>query len=157
MIQIVLICAIITVYCYLLFWIWKLENTGCVCSRDWRRDFIMYWMIVYSFAIWLPMIVKNNYFIAIFTILLAIFYIASIIIVFQYVRMLKYIKCECSDGTERKVMEIFNYIQIGLFILGIIGIIGFYMMIASAAAAAAAAAPPVRRQIPNAVIKPQVK
>jgi len=121
---------IIAVYCYLLYWIWKLEKIGCVCSRNWRRNFIMYVMIVYIFAIWLLIIVKNKYFNGILVILFTILYIASMVIIFQYVNMLKKIKCECSDGTERKVMEIFNYIQIGLFILGIIGMIGFFMMFA---------------------------
>jgi hypothetical protein len=90
----------------------------------------MYVMIVYIFAIWLLIIVKNKYFNGILVILFTILYIASMVIIFQYVNMLKKIKCECSDGTERKVMEIFNYIQIGLFILGIIGMIGFFMMFA---------------------------
>jgi len=136
----------VAVYCYLLYWIWKLEKTGCVCSKNWRRDFIMYWMIIYSFIALLILLVKNLYVIILF----ASCNIAFIVIVFQYVHKLKTIKCECSDGTERKVMEIFNYIQLGLIVVSIIGslIVAVYSF---------SSAPPVTTppQMQNVVTKPQ--
>ena len=103
-------------YIYILYWIWKLENTGCVCSKDWRRNFIVFWMIFY---LPLMLLTKNNKINKnILLILLFFVNIIFIIVVFQYVHKLKNEKCKCADGTELQVLEIFNYLQIALLIIG---------------------------------------
>ena len=110
-----------SIYTYLLYWIWKLEKTGCACSKDWRRDFIMYWMIIYTLFVLLPIILIKygmKRLAQVISMIMFILGLIFIVVVFQYVRKLKEIKCKCADGTELKVLEIFNYVQIGLMATG---------------------------------------
>lgn len=116
----------VALWSYIFVYILKLEKIGCECALDWRRTFIQYYIIVLvlvalsqiaNIFTTLPIIVK---------ICLLFGSIAFITITFLYVRDLKKKKCECSDETARDVLEIVNYIQIG--IVGFVLLIGIYMI-----------------------------
>ena len=110
---------IVIIYDYLLYWILKLENIGCECSKDWRRNFIMCWIIIYIFIMIFETFIKNKIMKNVLVFLIFLFQIIFIIIVFQYVRKLKNEKCKCADGNERRVLEIFNYFQIFITLIAL--------------------------------------
>ncbi len=117
----------ILIWFYILNYIIKLEKTGCECAKDWRRDFIKYYII---FIIALLILRSLNIIPDRFTPLLMtiqfVFSVAFITIVFHYINDLKVKKCACSQDTARDVLEIFNYIQI--FLLAFIFVMMVYMM-----------------------------
>jgi hypothetical protein len=101
-------------YIFVYIWIVKLEQTGCECSKDWRRGFIKVFAIVIIVMILLKMFVNVH------DAIMTVYFIASlvfIISVFQYIHELKRIKCECSEAKTRDILEIVNYIQLGLLAL----------------------------------------
>lgn len=118
------------VYAYLIWWILKLERIGCKCSESWRRDFIKWWMMIFilftivifiqtSMQVKIPLIVSIG-----LAVVLTIMHLIFITLTWQYTSMLKKTKCACADGNERFVLEVFNYIQIGLVALAlVIGIV----------------------------------
>ena len=111
----------IILYTYVFMYIRELEKTGCECSRDWKRDFIyIYVCIIIPFAIIRIFHVLPG----LITSIIGALTIAFIIIVFLYIHELKKKKCECSVSDTRKVLEIVNYVQLGL--LGLIIIVTIY-------------------------------
>jgi len=111
----------IVLYTYVFLYIRELEKTGCECSRDWKRDFIYIYIciivpiiIVRLFNIRTPMLLNS---------VISILTISFIFIVFFYIHELKKKKCECSVSDTRKVLEIVNYIHLGLLGLVIIALI----------------------------------
>lgn len=114
----VIIVSFVFVY-WLLVWSYvsRLEQTGCECSRDWRREYIRYYAIL-MLAIILAAFTTTIHNIAI-TVVLVLLNAVFLIAVFQYIHRLKREKCECSQAVTRDVMEIVNLVQIVLFSVGI--------------------------------------
>jgi uncharacterized membrane protein len=98
----------------------ELEKIGCECSRDWKRDFIYIYVCIF-----IPLAIIRIFHVlpGVVTALIGALTIAFIIIVFLYIHELKKKKCECSVSDTRKVLEIVNYVQLGLLGLVIIVII----------------------------------
>ena len=111
----------IILYTYVFMYIRELEKTGCECSRDWKRDFIYLYVCIF-----IPFVIIRIFHVlpGVITSLLGALTIAFIIIVFLYIHELKKKKCECSVSDTRKVLEIVNYVQLGL--LGLIIIVTIY-------------------------------
>ncbi len=118
---------------YILNYIMNLEKS-CECSNDWRRPLIKYYiiitMIAYLLMIFgyfynLPLTVQN---------LLPLLGLICTGLVFFYIRKLKEIKCTCSEGTARNILEYANYINIAVYSLSFIlllYIVMIYFRIAS--------------------------
>jgi hypothetical protein len=110
------------VWGYILAYIVKLENIGCPCAKDWRREFIKYYvcfmlllLILRMFDVYSPDSLPP--------ILMTIQFVLSIVfvmIVYHYIHDLKQKKCSCSAHLARDVLEVVNYIQIFLVIIGIV-------------------------------------
>lgn len=116
-----LLIAILLLYLYLLNYIYKLERIGCECSADWRRNFIKYYIItIFVLVIASFFMGPNIKYLAPLTFAANIVFI---IIIYQYVNKLKREKCACADGTERKVLEYFNYAQIIMLAIAILNLI----------------------------------
>lgn len=115
----VMIVSFIFIY-WLLVWsyVTRLEQIGCKCSRDWRREYIRYYAILMLF-IMLTSFVTKIHSIA-FTFLLIVLNAVFLVAVFQYIHRLKREKCKCSQSVTRDVMEVVNIVQIVLFSLGIL-------------------------------------
>ena len=105
-------------------YVYQLEHQNCVCSDDWRRDFIKYYTAVIIYKIIIYNIIvnyKNPVLITVFNIfnlftnLFGLIYLWSL---FTYAKMLKKNQCQCSNTFARKIMA--NY---SLFMFGLIGII----------------------------------
>lgn len=113
-IQLFFLILFLVLYIFVYIWIIKLEQIGCECSKDWRREFIK----VYAIIIIAMMILKM--FVNVHAAIMIVYLVATlvfIISVFQYIHELKRIKCECSESKTRDILEIVNYIQIGVVAL----------------------------------------
>lgn len=128
---------IVVLYVFLIKYIMMLEKTGCECSKDWRRDFIKYYFIFllitpFIIAALLFSLLKNPFALQMISkavgLVSFILSIAAVIIIYQYVYNLKAIKCQCSAGQMRTILEIFNYIQMILLAISLISIISTMFM-----------------------------
>lgn len=101
---------------YILVYIVKLEKIGCPCAKDWRRDFIKYYIGIMLLLIILRMfdIYSPSLMPPILMTLQFILSIAFVMIVYHYIIELKKKKCDCSAHLARDILEIVNYIQIVL-------------------------------------------
>ncbi len=98
---------------FLLNYIFRLETMGCECAKDWRRDYIQYYlifMVIYILVqFWLLMKDDMSSFVT-FTVAmnLIMFVLGILFVVFalQYVHKLKVAKCECSEDFARDVLQI---------------------------------------------------
>lgn len=104
----------IILYTFVFLYIRELERTGCECSKDWKRDFIYIYVCIFIPLAVIRIFLKIPGIITVVMSLLTIFFIG---VVYFYIEELKKKKCECSVSDTRKVLEIVNYIQIGLFAL----------------------------------------
>lgn len=94
-----------------LLYIVRLQKTGCMCSKDWKREFLQYYLLVMipivlvvpftGVPVWVVMLIN-------------IVNIAYLFIVFTYIRELKHKQCHCSAEPIRDVLEIVNYFQIAV-------------------------------------------
>jgi hypothetical protein len=100
----------------------NLEKTGCECAIDWKSDFILVYICIF-----LPLACWNAFSPFSYTVgaFIGILTLAFIVIVLLYIHDLKKKKCECSESHIRDVLEIVNYIQIGL--LGLVLLVGIYL------------------------------
>lgn len=89
----------------ILYYLWNLEKIGCKCAMDWRRDYIMAFIVIGLVYLCSYMIYKDKlplYFSLIFMILGLI----NIVAVIQYVNKLKDDNCECSESVMRDIMYV---------------------------------------------------
>jgi hypothetical protein len=122
--------AILFLFIYFFVYIYKLEKVDCGCSEDWRRNFLKYYFAVIIGLVVISMfitpfvgkIIPENYYFII-KIIITIINITYIFITFQYIRKLKEEKCKCSEGQARTALEFFNYMQIILVVILLIGMI----------------------------------
>ena len=114
-------------------YVYQLEHQNCVCSDDWRRDFIKYYTAVIIYKIIIYNIIvnyKNPILITVFNIfnlfthLFGLIYLWSL---FTYVKMLKKNQCKCSNTISRKIMA--NYSLFMFVLIGIILINYFFYLI----------------------------
>lgn len=109
--------AYIVLWAFVYAYVVRLETIGCKCSADWKRDFIKVYvifmiplMLMRLFDL-LPRVVLS------ITFMFTIFFI---IVVYRYIHELREIKCKCSEGMTRDVLEIVNYIQIFLLAFAVL-------------------------------------
>ena len=112
---------------YILYWLVRLERIGCQCAMDWRRYYIIAFMILnilfalfgmkrsdvmgnVIYGVWLVLVVLN------------------IVFVLQYVHRLKKEKCECSAGLARDVMYVIAIINTALIFLSLIASLVIIML-----------------------------
>jgi hypothetical protein len=116
---------VIAIWGYILHYLLKLEKIGCECSKDWKRKFIMYYIIV-IFIFMAIQIISFVAYKAMHPIINTIIFLGNIffaVIVFKYIHELRTEKCECSEDQARDLLELINYIQIALLIFILVKII----------------------------------
>lgn len=126
----------ISIYYYTYKWIIKLEKIGCLCSKDWRRDYIKYYtvfIITYIISTVLYLLTTDKDLILVFyvNILIILSQILYIISVIQYVYRLKKEKCECSKDNIREITFIHSLILAAsytlIFFIGLYAAIMYYI------------------------------
>jgi hypothetical protein len=97
----------------------RLERIGCACAMDWRRTYMIAYMIMTILIGIFTMAsgMKPPVALAMALPILGLFYI---VFVLQYVSRLKKEKCECSESVFRDVMEILAYLYVLLMLLSIV-------------------------------------
>lgn len=118
-------------------WIVLLEKNKCECSKNWKRDFIKYYIMtmilfVVSYGIYEIMsankIVNNYDFIFDFLRnLMLISEIGFVAIVFVYIRDLIKNRCKCSESPNRDISLFYSTVD--LIIFTITGVMAFAFMI----------------------------
>jgi hypothetical protein len=93
-------------------YLFQLETIGCACAMDWRRSFIMFYLVLGVLNIFISAVVDESHIPYLQTIMVVVG-VLNIIFTVQYVQKLKREKCECSQSVYRDVMvyvSIFNAI-----------------------------------------------
>jgi hypothetical protein len=117
----------------LMTYVYKLENERCVCSRDWRRDFIKYYTTAVVFRIvFFNVLVnsKNPLLRLVFdtiTFLINIFGFVYLWALFTYSKKLKKEKCACSDSVALDIMSTYSTLVLGVNLLLLV--LYFYTLI----------------------------
>lgn len=97
----------------------NLEKIGCECAKDWRRKFIIFYLIfVLAYSIVIILVPQTLPPIIQFVLLLL--GVSNIIITIQYVYKLKKDKCECSESVMREILYFIAIFNALLFILLIV-------------------------------------
>ena len=126
---------IFALYFYIIFWIFRLEKSGCKCSANWRREFIKFWMIIAVITIFFNWITHKEAHLTVPALMVtAIVNIIFVIIVYQYVHGIKHSNCPCAEGAQLNVLEVYNYVQIGLLLLSVMIIVSMYIRVGLALA-----------------------
>jgi len=115
----------------ILKYIIDLDSLGCKCADNWQRKFIEYY-IIFSIVISILHIVNFNMYIP--PAVLTLYFITAVVfvaIVYQYIQGLKTANCQCSNDVMRDILEITNYLQIGLIVLIIVIAIYIVMSLGS--------------------------
>jgi hypothetical protein len=144
-----IIVPVVVIYSLTLQWIHKLEKIKCLCSDDYKRDVIKYYLYIYLATLAITGVLgiisvfvnisKNNVFnflkpfINIFRGLMSIFTLISMIMSVIYITNLKAIDCKCSEDIRREVYYIWSILSLVIsgivIIFSIITISWLYFMI----------------------------
>lgn len=117
---------------YILSYVYLLELNNCECSRDWRRDYIFYYSIIYIFTVisflLLPDIFYKNMGLAILLkVMLALLLLVNIYCLYTYADKLEKIKCKCSKNFARNFMKIFSYFYVVVLVLVFMYLMIYYI------------------------------
>lgn len=128
---IILNAVIIGIWLYILNYIYKLHQIGCMCAEDWRRNVIMYFIIflIIVFLLKISGVINNKSFSPFIMTIYFILTVVFVMIVYHYINDLKTKHCTCSEDTARTLLEYINYIQIALLSIVIILMVYFMFFI----------------------------
>lgn len=109
-----LVIVVLTLELLILRYLMRLEQIGCECAMDWRRDYIMFFIaltIVNAFVVLFmgPQQLPGLQF------ALFIMGIMNVVFVLQYVHRLKKEKCECSISVYREIMYVIAILRAALY------------------------------------------
>jgi len=115
----ILLTVIINVY--ILMYLFHLEKIGCACAINWRRSFIMF---VIGIALVLSVLSVFSVDLLTSSLIMTVFSvvsIANVIIILQYVHLLKKEQCKCSESLAREIMQViailYAFFYVMLFIV----------------------------------------
>lgn len=119
-------CMYIVLWAYVYVYIVHLEKIGCECSKDWRRSYIKYYVMIMVPLLLLRVVgvVPKAIFALSF-----VFTIFFVIEVYRYIHHLKEVKCACSESPVRDVLEVVNIIQIGLLAFALAIFVGAVVLL----------------------------
>lgn len=111
----------ILLYGYFIMYLDRLDTIGCECAQNWRKTaihailwYLLIWIVLMRF-LGAKELMKPVYKVVIgLNAILAVFFV---VIMFQYIGMLKKEACKCSESMARNIMEVVNYCQILLMVL----------------------------------------
>ena len=115
-------------------YLFKLEKNGCTCAMDYKRTYILSYLVINMIVVILSMFfdvlsIKSNFIGLLLLNLYSIAGIINIIFVIKYVNMLKDKKCGCSESVYRDILYLFSIIDallLGMAILMFVYFIIFY-------------------------------
>jgi hypothetical protein len=115
-------------------YLFKLEKNGCTCAMDYKRTYILSYLVINMIVVILSMFfdvlsIKSNFIGLLLLNLYSIAGIINIIFVIKYVNMLKDKKCGCSESVYRDILYVSSIIDallLGMAILMFVYFIIFY-------------------------------
>ena len=108
----------------------QLENIGCKCAMDWRRNFILFFLvlsIVYTLSTFF--IDKDS--LPLLQSIIVITGIVNVILALQYINRLQKEKCECSESVYRDILYLVSIFNAILYSLIIVLLVYFFFSMAS--------------------------
>lgn len=110
---------IIALYIVFLVYLFKLEKIGCDCALNWRRNYMITFMIFALSTNFISIIVPSLRLNVVFVIISAVLSLMFLIVTIQYVQKLKSDKCDCSKDLTREIMFYYSWIMLVLFWLSV--------------------------------------
>ena len=108
---------------YIMMYLYHLESIGCKCAINWRRTFIM---IFIGFSLVLSLLnfididpLTSSWVMGAYSILS----IANVVIILQYVNLLKEEQCTCSASLAREIMQVIAVLYAFFYVLIVIVIL----------------------------------
>jgi hypothetical protein len=105
------------IYVIFLVYLNKLEKTGCDCALNWKRNYMiafivfsMTWNVANIFA---PSLRKNGI-LAIIAVALSLMFI---VVTIQYVNKLKDDKCDCSKEFTRTILYYYAWVMVAMLVI----------------------------------------
>lgn len=120
----------IVIQVIILSYLFKLEKIGCKCALDWRRNYIIGFMVaivLYSLALFVFDYIPHP----LIQTCILIIGILNAIFILQYVYKLKKEKCECSDNIYTYMMFIISIFHVIVYSFTIFLIIFYFYTMAS--------------------------
>lgn len=108
----------------------KLESMGCECAMDWRRNFIVFFLVL-SIVYTLSSFFIDKDSLPLLQSIMVITGIINVILALQYINRLKKEKCECSESLYRDVLYLVSIFNAILYSLLIVLLIYFFFSMAS--------------------------
>lgn len=93
-------------YGLIIYYLYRLEQTGCECAFDWKRNFVMAFMVLALLVMFFPFGKNPTSAGIVFMVVFTLTALANAAIMFQYVHKLKKEKCECSKSSILTVMQL---------------------------------------------------
>lgn len=110
---------VIALYIAFLVYLFKLERIGCKCALNWRRNYMIVFMIFSLTTNFLSMIYPSIRLNISFAFISAVLSLMFLIISIQYVQKLKTDKCNCSKHLTREIMYNYSLIMLVLFLISL--------------------------------------
>lgn len=131
---------IIIINVFALMWIHHLEEIACVCSENWKRDYIKYFL--YAFFVMLILrilvflftgqsILRQNMLLTSIMFLYYAFSIVNIFVSIIYISELKNTNCTCSEDVRREVYFYYNIVRLALFGIMLLLVLGGMLLISN--------------------------
>lgn len=84
-------------------YLYQLEKIGCKCAMDWRRSFILFFLVLAIVNLLVTSFLTHEQIPWVQT-LITVLGIINVVVTLQYVQKLKTQKCECSQSFYREIM-----------------------------------------------------
>lgn len=110
---------IIALYIVFLVYLFKLEKIGCDCALNWKRNYMITFMIFVLSTNFVSIILPSLRYNVVFVVISAVLSLMFLIVTIQYVQQLKKDKCDCSKDLTREIMFYYSWIMLVLFWLSI--------------------------------------
>lgn len=115
--DIVFIILTIFINVYILLYLYHLERIGCQCAMNWRRTYIMVFIAFSLIMVFLSSFDIDPLASATIMAVYSILSIIVIIIILQYVHLLKKEQCKCSSSVAREIMQAIAVLYAFLYII----------------------------------------
>ena len=121
LISLVIVGAAATFHGLLLKYITDIEkDETCVCAKNWKRDFIKYYLVASLIFLGLSVVrmvlgLGNNKFTLTVSTVMQLLGLINLFVMFFYSQELKNKSCECSANWKRKLMNVYSLVMLAFF------------------------------------------
>lgn len=117
---------VIALYIIFLVYLFKLEKIGCKCALNWRRNYMIIFLIFALTSNFISLVIPEIKLDILLILASSVLSLMFVIISIQYVQKVKADKCDCSKDLTREIMYYYSWIMLILFILSFT--LSFYLV-----------------------------